>query len=112
MLDPEVVCHQCAIEGPDAGAKGIQGVVDHLRRVEQMPGQYGDRPHCGDHAAAEEVDVLWPYCGEVVGRRHEVGHDVDADSGDHECRRPDHCRGRVVDARHHFHRIVDILAEP
>ena len=88
MLHDEVVGDQDAVERPDRGAQRVQRVVDHVRRVEQVPGHHEHRAHRRDHPAADEGDVLGRHVGEVEGRRDEVGDDVDADGGDDEGRGP------------------------
>ena len=65
VLHDEVVGDQDAVERTDRGAQRVQRVVDHLGRVEQVPGHDEHRAHRRDHAAAEEGDVLGRDVGEV-----------------------------------------------
>ena len=102
---------QDAEQRADKRPEHVQGVVDELRRVEQVPRGKQDRADCGDHAPGAEADFLRRAVREIKRRGDEVRDDVDPDGGsDH--RQQAYRHGQIVThAADGFDRIGDHAAK-
>ena len=110
-LNQVEVGNQNAEQRADERPEHVQGVVDKLRRVEQVPRGEQDRADGGNHAPGAEADFLRRAVREIKRRGDKVRDDVDPDGGgDH--RQQANRHGQIVaHAADGFDRVGDHAAK-
>ncbi len=111
MLNDVKVHDQDTEQRADKRPQHVEGVVDQLRRVKQVPRRQQNRSHGGNHPAGAEADFLRRAVREIERRGDKVGHDINPDGGGDHGQQANGDRQVVTHAAHGLNRVGDHAAK-